>query len=214
MRKFLVSVFVFVLSFVLILVPSFASSVRESDSASVVDFDSIPFLEPTRDSTSYSSGSIFVASGSGSVSSSFAVHFDFIVGTYSNTGFVAADSDIVYDILYVNALANNLYSIAGYDSDTRTSVYLYQPNLALVFNSVKIVSDFSFPSSLENILVLVQLPFPSFVFSSTSSVFDSVLGFADTLISFIADNWIAIIPLVLWVLIALFGVFRKLFKGL
>lgn len=221
MKKFLVvfvSVIVFLVS--VFAVSSFAGFIGD-------DPDSLIFVDPREvdrdllESSPISDVSDLVILHSGDVfllhnSWGYLAHYEYFpinfeLGSIIDGEFVSAFDYSFYEFI---AEAYSHYYLTAVSDEGSVYIGEYVSGSYIVHYPALRVLDDTYVSDM--FLDYYTFSYNSSLSSPLSFVFDFWLGalnLASSLIDFISSHWIAIIPLVLWVLIALFGVFRRLFKG-
>lgn len=217
MNKFLV----FFLAFVFLFVSSFGLCCFADGSERVLDSGSDDVYLQSRSTVLVRAGEVYTLKSSLTLSSSTFIQNQlyFLTGDFVDSNFVLDVNVPVTRSLYFNKNGSFIYcySFTGNWASSLPFEFATYNNGSLVSDDVnsaiQIVRDSYVDSGFLTFFDLAYTPSTTSIFSSVSDFFTGALALGSSLISFIADNWIAIIPLVLWVLIALFGVFRKLFIG-
>lgn len=156
-------------------------------------------------------------------SSDYVITFDFggyKIGQYSNGEFVV--DEMIHDTfvsLSVDVSGSNI-SIYTVGTDEELIATFSSGTLTHQYYSIQVLSDsaFGITADLEAFESLFTPASSgggviSSILSSVSSFFSPVLVFATGIIAWMTASWLAVIPLVLFVLVALYGIFRHLFKG-
>lgn len=131
--------------------------------------------------------------------------FEFSVGTLEN-GFYTEHLGGFNRLKFENG------SLIAFDNHNTNPQTVLANGTVVVYNALKIETSGTASSVFSAVYTLGSAS-GSIVVDSVKEFFSGALFGGGVILSFLSASWLSIIPLVLWIGIALYGIFRHLSKG-